>query len=121
MWSDSLLAGCESDAGKWKRGTYTPTFLLQSHLASQTLPTLRLSQFSFPGPPPSFIPPPDLFFSLCIYSVSKEMAEPFLPEKKKIPHSLGYLDAKSFNFGSQQMNTLFSVWCSHSNSSHLAI
>lgn len=76
MWSDLLLAGWESDAGRWKRGTYTPTFLLHSHLASQTLPTLRLSQFSFPGPPPSFIPLP--LFSLSIYSVSKEMAEAFL-------------------------------------------
>lgn len=67
--------------GCWPAGKVTladrsgelPTFLLQSHLASQTLPTLRLSLFSFPGPPASFIPHPHFFLS--IYSVSKEMAK----------------------------------------------
>lgn len=62
-----------------------------------------LSWSSFPGPPPSFIPP----FFPSVYSVTKEMSEAFLPWKKKSHKALVNLDAKSFNFGSQQIKTLW--------------
>lgn len=38
------------------------------------------------------------------------MAEAFFSLKKTKPTALGYLDAKSFNFGSQQIKTLCLVF-----------
>lgn len=118
MWSDSLLAGWESDAGRWKRGTYTPTFLLQSHLASQTLPTLRLSRFSFPGPPPS---PPPFFFSVFLFIQSpRKWPRYFCLENN--PYSIRLFRCKIILLWfTANKNTLFSAWCSHPNSFGLAI
>lgn len=60
--------------------------------------------------PPSFIHhPPPPFFSLFIQSPRKCLRH-FCLEKEKSHTALVYLDAKSFNFGSQQLKTLCFVF-----------